>query len=164
MHHDHQPGQPCACRSHECQLRITEQAESQKQDGLQVEMPSDTRQHGLSQARTSCSSNESDNRTNRGSNKLHPIGSRRSIRCQTHVLTGCIALDVPHGTSARQLSPHFKSNKTPLPGTAWLDGTTRTVTDVPFLLTSLSCQPRLLFFSQSSLSIDCSAFKSLNCI
>ena len=104
------------------------------------------RQHGLSQARTSRSSNESDNRASSRSNELHPIGSIPSNRHRTRVLTGRIALDVAHGTSARQLSPHFKSNKTPLPGTAWLDGTTRTVTDVPFLLTSLFCQPHLLFF------------------
>lgn len=58
MHHGHQPGQPCACRSHEIQLRVPEQCPCQKQVCLEVEMPNDTRQHGLSQARTSRSSSK----------------------------------------------------------------------------------------------------------
>ena len=99
-------------------------------------MPSDTRQHSLSQARHYARTTRSDNTTSSQSNQLDPIGSRPSTRRRTHILTGRIAREVPHGTS--QLSPHFKSNKTPHPGTAWLDSSTRTVTAVPFLLTSLS--------------------------
>ena len=48
--HNYQPNQSCACRSHESQLRVTEQSQPQKQVCLEVEMPSDTRQHGLLQA------------------------------------------------------------------------------------------------------------------
>lgn len=95
----------------------------------------------------------SDNTSSSQLNKHDPIGSSLSVRRQTHILTGCIAREVPHGTS--QLSPHFKSDKTPHPGTAWLDGSTRTVTALPFLLTSLSWQRRPLFSSQLSLLLVC---------
>ncbi|XPS73227.1 hypothetical protein M3J09_005377 [Ascochyta lentis] len=105
----------------------------------EVEMPSDTRQHILSQARTSRSGNQSDKINSNSFNKLHPIGLWPPIHRQTHTLLAVLRwLGVPHGTSTRQLSPHFKSNKTPHRGTAWLDGSTRLRSNVPFLLTSLS--------------------------
>lgn len=94
-----------------------------------------------------------DNKTSSRLNRLHPIGPRSAIRCRTHILTGCITLAVPHGTS--QLSPHFKRNRTPHPGTAWLDVTTRIVTEVPLLLTSLYWQLLPLVFSKLLLQIAC---------
>jgi|SRR5690242_11838712 len=62
---------PCACRSLESQLRVTEQ--SQTQVDVQTELPSDTRQR-LSQARPSRSGDKSYNTACDGPNKRYAIG------------------------------------------------------------------------------------------